>query len=279
MKRRLNPCWLPLCLGAALAAAKPFEIRLDFNAGDMQLGLRHPLYAADTTNPPGALPLDCCNAVQEPDWGVVGRSDDNPRLQLTPSSGGRLISADTLQDPGACGVLVRANSGTATCRVQIVSWPGAATGVFYKCVAQGETWGVTNLACAQDIGMQVLRAVQTRSGLFRIKATFTNLCVMSATTTFFRSSLSLTAGGTRDPEQWLYDSAKEVRVNKKGTMAAFGRPVRAAVRAGKTNILNMRVRAKYQYRNEQVRLFVGLQGWSGYAEIMLDKHRQYQRPK
>ena len=267
---------LTIC-AAGIAWAAPYELHLEFQPDDTlaQLVLRHPLDASDTTN--RVRLRDCSIFTPGPDWGVAEATSDDPRLINNPREGGRLIRADYLQDPGDCGLMVYVGAGVATCTLHIVAWPGVPTQSFTRVLSAEEgLWCVTNLPCAQDIGLRVLKAKQVRKGdkwgWFKIKATFDNMSLMNESNTFFVSSVK--------DERWAYYYERyEVRVNKKGTIGNFGNPKRARVLIKKTNKIIVKGPLRNIIQNQDVAVFVGLNGWSGYEVIPLDEKGKYKASK
>jgi hypothetical protein len=267
---------MSICAASAFAAS-PYEIRLEFEPEDTlaQLALRHPLDIQDMTN---RLRLrDCGLFINDPDWGVAESTDDDPRFIGNPAGGGRLIKANYLQDPGDCGVMVYVGSGSATCTVHIVSWPGLPTQSYTRIVNDADgVWWVTNLPCAQDIGLKVLKAKQVRKGLkwgwVKIKATFEDMALMDASNTFFVSSL-------RDQRWVYYHERRDVRIRKEGMIGRFGTPKRAFVYMEKKNKIIAKGSARNIMQNETIAVFIGLGGWSGYEEIPLDRKGKYIAPK
>lgn len=268
---------LALCsaICAQTRAAKQHELslRCDGNA-DAYISLRHPSQTDDTSNTFASL--DCGVLNPAPDWGVRGRTDDDPVFHMNPVEGGRKIAADLLNDPGACGVVVFVGAGAATCTVNVASWPGVPTQSFTHVVSQGQLWYVTNLPLARDIKLRIRKVKQhlrgAKWGWITIQATFDDIGALSVTSNFLRVSV-------KNENIVHYDEPDEVRVNRKGTVAWFGHPARAMLINKKANTLVVRGPAKMIYQNAQMPVLVAFKGWSGGETVQLDGKARYTAPK
>ena len=262
---------------AAHVLGSSFEVKMNFtpSTSRARLVLRHPSEANDRTNIIDTL--DCGPLTPNPDWGVRGYSEDNPQLKDNTIEGSTIISADELLDPGNCGVLVFSSSGTATCIVSIVNWPGIEPHSFTGIVHESSSaWFVTNLPCAKDIGMKIISAKQNRGGgkwlWVKIIAEFEVPILLNPVTNFFHSSLQL------DP--WLmFHYGDKVRVNKKLTKARFGTAAGATIRSTKKNRIKIYAPAYENYQNEPLPVFLNFNEYSGSQTIILDDKNKYSAPK
>ena len=268
-----------------LTFAAPYEILLNTQpaGADAYLYLVHPFnnptstyYGTDHNY------YDCQPTIQKPDWGIKGWDGDDPNLNNNYTYGDRIITADTLNDPGDCLVKVEyLGAGSAVCTVIISNWPGVSSVAFSKTLSEGDSgsnaWIVTSLPCAKDIGLHITKAKQNvTSYMLKIKSTFDQLDPLNETSTYFRASLDSSDGYSFRKEEWMhYTIAGNIKIKKGGTVGKFGKPVRAVVKSLSQNKISLKNRGLNMYQSRPLRLFIALGGQSGYERIYMDKKAKY----
>jgi hypothetical protein len=267
-----------LCiLFACIVSGARYEVKMKFvpNSSRARMVLRNPADVDDRTNI--IRSLDCGPLTPNPDWGARGYDEDNPELKDNTIDGSTIISAAELLDPGDCGLLVFGSSGTSTCMVDIVNWPGVQPQSFTSVVTEtGPVWFVTNLPCAKNIGLKILKAKQNRSGgkwlWVKIIAEFEEPILLNEVTNTFHSSLQL------DP--WLmFHYGDNIKVNKKRTKARFGAASNAKIKSTKKNTIKIYASALENYQNEPLPVFINFNEYSGRETIQLDNKSKYKVPK
>ncbi|MCK5853060.1 hypothetical protein KAH27_08540 [bacterium] len=272
-----------LCVVSAMTTvAKPYEVLLNTEpaGSDAYLYLVHPFNVPGNTNyGTDHYYFDCEPSIPDPDWGVKGWDGDDPRLKGNYSYGARKIEADTLNDPGDCWVKVAyLGAGSALCTVTVSNWPGMQPMTFTKNMGVGdEPWYVTNLPCAHDIGLKIIKAKQNRlTGRLKIGATFKCLLPMSETSTYLRTSLDSSETYSLRVEEWMhYTTDKQVKIRKEGTVGKFGKPVRGIVKTTPINRMALKGQGNNSYQNRPLRVFVAFGGCSGFQQIYMDKRSRY----
>jgi hypothetical protein len=262
---------------ACIVSGARYEVNMKFvpNSARARLVLRNPVDIGDRTN--SIRSLDCGPLTPRPDWGARGYAEDDPELKDNTIDGSTIISSEELLDPGDCGLLVFSSSGTATCTVNIVNWPGIQPQSFTGVVTQsGPVWFVTNLPCAKDIGLKILKAKQNRSGSkwlwVKIIAEFQEPILLNDVTNTFHSSLQL------DP--WLmFHYGDNIKINKKRTKARFGAAANAKIKSTKKNTIKIYAHAHENYQNEPLPVFINFNEYSGRETIQLDDKSKYKAPK
>lgn len=266
-------CMIIVCL----ASGERYEVKMNFvpNTSRARLILRNPADVDDRTNI--VRLLDCGSLTPNPDWGAKGYAEDNPELKDNTIDGSTIISSQELLDPGNCGLLVFSSSGTATCTVDIVNWPGMQPQSYTGVVTQsGPVWFVTNLPCAKDIGLKIIKAKQNRSGAkwlwVKIIAEFEEPILLNDVTNTFHSSLQL------DP--WLmFHYGDNIKVNKKRTKARFGAAAGATIKSTKKNKIKIYAHAHENYQNEPLPVFINFNEFSGRETIQLNDKSKYDASK
>ena len=273
-----------LCLtGIMTAMAEPYEVLLttDPPGADAYLYLVHPFNVPGNTNyGTEHFYFNCKPSLKNPDWGVKGWAGDDPWLNDNYTFGARKIKANTLNDPGDCWVKIAyLGSGSAECTVTVTNWPGMQPMTFTKKMGEGsEPWFVTNLPCAKDMKLNILKAKQNRkSGRLKIKAQICHINPMTETTTYFRASLDSSQNYSLRVEEWMHwTTHKNVKIKKEGTVGKFGKPVKAIIKI-KDTISSLVVKGQGQnmYQNRPLRVFIALGGCSGYQLINMDAKAKY----
>ncbi|RLD12249.1 MAG: hypothetical protein DRI44_01260 [Chlamydiae bacterium] len=273
-----------LCLaGIMTAMAEPYEVLLatDPPGADAYLYLVHPFNMPDNTNyGTSHYYFDCQPTVPQPDWGVKGWDGDDPWLNNNWTYGVRKIRANILNDPGDCWVKVAyLGSGSALCTVTVTNWRGAQPVTFTKNMSEGDApWYVTNLPCAQNMKLNILKAKQNRtSGRLKIKALICHINPMTETTTYFRASLDSSEDYSLRVEEWMhYTTEKNVKIRKEGTVGKFGKPISAIIKIkDMISSLVVKGQGRNMYQNRPLRVFIALGGCSGYQLINMDAKSKY----
>lgn len=278
---RLHILLTGCALAAGMAAAEPYEVLLNCYppGAEAYLMLIHPFNVPGQTNYGDSHNYhDCRPLLPHPDWGVKGWTGDDPQLNNNFTRGDREIKATCLNDPGDCwAAVVYTGSESATCVMHVVSWPGVdASSVTNYLQAGDEWWWVTNLPCAKDIGLEIIKARQVRKGeqkgKLKIKATFDEMALFDEISTFLRVSLD----SHPKYQNWMdYSVRSQVKIKKLGTVGKFGRPVRATVKMNSNNRIVLRERATYMYQNCTLNVFIAFGGWSGFEAIPMDYRGKY----
>jgi len=272
-----------LCVtGIMTAMAEPYEVVLttDPPGADAYMYLVHPFNVPGNTNyGTEHYYFDCQPTIKNPDWGIKGWDGDDPWLNDNYTSGARKIKANTLNDPGETWVKIAyLGAGSASCTVVVTNWPGMQPMSFTKNMSEGsEPWFVTNLPCAKDMGLKIIKAKQNRtSGRLRFKATFNQIIPMTETSTYFRASLDSSEGYNLRVEEWMHwTTDKNVRIKKEGTIGKFGKPLSAIIKDLDINKMIVKGRGGNMYQNRPLRVFIALGGCSGYQQIKMDEKAKY----
>lgn len=265
---------------ACFVKGETYELHLKFNEdAAAQFKLRHP-FNDSTNNPYYGTYEDCDLNNPDPDWGLVDYDDDNPKLIINNIEGGSKITASQINDIGNCSPIVSVVYGTAACTVEVINWPGMETGIYTKTISAGEPqWVVTNLPCAKDMGLTIIKAKQKNNNKLKIKAEFAELGLLEEDNSVFRASLE----SYPESQFWMnFNSPALNKIKKAGTVGKFGRPVEAVVKNKNINkqklILNKI--SKNTFKNDLLSVFVTFNnGWSGFQQIQLDEKGKYKAPK
>ena len=272
-------------LGVLNVSADPYEILLNTDpaGADAFLYLVHPFnnptsvyYGTDHNY------YDCQPTINNPDWGIKGWDGDDPALNNNYTYGARKITASMLNDPGNCLVKVEfLGAGSAVCTVTVTNWPGKEPMTFTKTLGEGDkgsnAWIVTELPCAKDIGLHIMKAKQNRNSYrLKIKATFDNLDTLTETSSFCRTSLDSSDGYSFRQEEWMhFTNNKNIKIRKGGAVGKFGSPVQAIIKTLSSNKLILKGRGLNMYQRRPLRLFIALGGQSGYERIYMDEKAKY----
>jgi len=265
-----------------ITVAEPYEVLLNTDppGSDAYLYLVHPFNIPGNTNfGTDHYYFNCKPSIPKPDWGVKGWTGDDPQLNSNWTIGARKIKADALNDPGDCWVRVNyLGSGSASCKVTVTNWPGMPIMTFEKNMGEGdEPWYVTNLPCAKDMGLKIVKAKQNRfTGRLKIAGTFERLMPMSETSTYLRTSLDSSETYSLRVEEWMhYTTDKNVKIRKEGTIGRFGKPVRGIVKTTPFNKIALKGQGNNSYQNRPLRVFVAFGGCSGFQMIYMNKKAKY----
>ncbi len=255
--------------------AATYELHLTYEPDDatVDFTLRHP-FNDSTNNPNYGVYENCDKSNTDPDWGLASYVHDNPQLVINSIEGGSKITASRINDPGNCAPVVSVPHGTATCTVEIVNWPGVETGTYTKIINAGDTdWVLTNLPCANDMELLILKAKQKNNFKLKIKATFAALGLLEQDNSTFQASLE----SQPESQLWMnFDSTDANKINKDGTVGKFGKPVRAVVKNKSKPKLKMHEVSTKMYKNDTVNVFVTFNnGCSGFERIKLDDKGKY----
>ena len=272
-----------LCVvSAMITVAEPYEVLLNTEppGSDAYLYLVHPFNIPGNTNfGTDHYYFNCKPSIPNPDWGVKGWDGDDPQLNSNWTIGARKIEADALNDPGDCWVRVNyLGSGSALCTVTVTNWPGMPIMTFTKTMGEGDQpWYVTNLPCAKDMGLKIVKAKQNRfTGRLKIVGTFERLMPMSETSTYLRTSLDSSETYSLRVEEWMhYTTDKNVKIRKEGTIGRFGKPVRGIVKTTPFNKIALKGQGNNSYQNRPLRVFVAFGGCSGFQMIYMNEKAKY----
>jgi len=265
-----------------ITVAKPYEVLLNTEpaGSEAYLYLVHPFNVPGNTNfGTEHYYFNCQPSIPDPDWGVKGWTGDDPRLKGNYTYGARKIDADTLNDPGDCWVRVNyLGSGSSLCKVTVTNWPGMPIMTFEKYMGQGdEPWFVTNLPCAKDMGLKIIKAKQNRfTGRLKIGAVFEKFKPMTETSTYLRVSLDSSETYSLRHEEWMhYTTDKQIKIRKEGTIGRFGKPVRGIIKTIPFNRIALKGQGMNSYQDRPLRVFIALGGCSGFQQIYMNIKSKY----